>query len=125
MRGVNVNGERIRELRVTKGLTQELLAAAACCDVKTIRKAEQSGRLDARVVVAIANSLTCSLNELTSAGDKDLAIRRKEIILQWNDFFYRREVEEIMRFHTEDAVWEIPGSEGLPAGSRGHDYPTR
>ena len=58
MRGIVANGGAIVAARRAAGLTQEQLASAADCDVKTVRKAEQGReRVDLRVVVRIAKTL--------------------------------------------------------------------
>ena len=64
MRGLRVNGERICELRKLLAMTQEQLAIRAACDVKTLRKAEQSGNVDVSTLRKLAAALGVSEEEL-------------------------------------------------------------
>ncbi len=119
MRGVEVDGELIRRLRIATGLTQGDLAAKIDCDEKTVRKAESSnGRIDLRVAVAIAEHLDCepALIMKCAAGSEVQSRRNKEIVLAWNDAYVASDVERIMSLHHENSILEIPGSDGLPAG---------
>jgi hypothetical protein len=57
LRGIQTNGVSIYRVRRLRGMTQEMLAAAAACDEKTIRRAEKSCRLDIATLRRIAEAL--------------------------------------------------------------------
>jgi transcriptional regulator with XRE-family HTH domain len=57
LRGVQADGASIYRARRLQGLTQEALAAAAECDEKTIRRAEQGFHLDLATLSRIALAL--------------------------------------------------------------------
>lgn len=118
MRGIAVRADVIRDLRKAAGLTQEQLAAAADCDVKTVRKAERgTERVDLWVVSAIAEALGSEAGSLIVAGENsELKARlHLSIVKQWVAAFEDADVDRLLALHTEDTVLEIPGSDGLPA----------
>jgi hypothetical protein len=57
MRGVTANGPFIKKRRRNFGLTQEGLATAARCDIKTIYRAENGARLDMATLERLAEAL--------------------------------------------------------------------
>jgi transcriptional regulator with XRE-family HTH domain len=57
MRGVQANGAFIKRARRSRGLTQEALADAARCDIKTVYRAESAGRLDMATLTRLAAAL--------------------------------------------------------------------
>jgi transcriptional regulator with XRE-family HTH domain len=57
LRGIEAHGAFVYHARRALGLTQETLASAADCDVRTISRAENNGRLDIGTLVRIANAL--------------------------------------------------------------------
>lgn len=120
MRGVEVDGQLIRRLRIAAGLTQSDLAARVDCDEKTVRKAESNrGRIDVHLAVTIAEQLDCEpvlIMKCAEGGATLQALRHKEIVLAWNEAYVASDLERIMSLHHEDSILEIPGSEGLPAG---------
>lgn len=119
MRGIDANGAFIRETRRQKGLTQDALAAVSCCDVKTIRKAEQGARLDLATLVRIADALTVQLPAVARSTDADsLQEHNKEIVRRWYRAFDSCNVAETLAFYHDDAVLEVVGSDGLPGGGR-------
>lgn len=99
-------------------LTQEQLATACECDVKTIRKAEgHEGRVDLRIVLALARALDCDVRTLlpqeqsgTNSVDQNL-----QMVLRWHEAFLSGDLESLLELHTEDSILEIPAAKGLPA----------
>jgi len=57
MRGIETDGARIRNLRKARGWTQEELAAAVPCSVRTVRNAERSQRIDLATLSQISSAL--------------------------------------------------------------------
>jgi transcriptional regulator with XRE-family HTH domain len=86
MRGVLPNGQQIRTIRTSNGLTQKELSELADLDIKTIRKAEQGIRLDIGSVVRIASILQVEQSSLllTVSADVDA---NYETVLRWYDCF--------------------------------------
>ena len=69
MRGATANGVKIAELRAAAGLTQEMLASDCACDVKTVRSAERSKRMDIRTLQRIAERLGVRYGVIVSAPE--------------------------------------------------------
>lgn len=121
MRGVIPNSELIRRLRESAQMTQESLAAIAQADVKTIRKAETSGkRVDLKVIVGIAHALQIGPDELivrkpVGALSAEYLVER---VKQWNEAFMRADIDSLLKLHTPDTVLELPGSDDLPVAGR-------
>jgi transcriptional regulator with XRE-family HTH domain len=118
MRGANADGDRIRNLRRSLGLTQDELARRAECDVKTIRKAEKDGRVDLATLRRIAAALNVTSADLDHPPADARATEQAnlQVILGWIDAFNRRDVDAILECWHDDGVLQIPGMEGVPAG---------
>ena len=71
MRGALIDGEVVRNIRISRGLPQKTLAALAECDVKTIRHAEQGQRLDLATVKRIARALQTELGRIVVDEEPD------------------------------------------------------
>jgi transcriptional regulator with XRE-family HTH domain len=67
MRGVPANGVYIKETRRERGLTQEALADAARCDIKTVYRAEHGACLDMATLKRLANSLRVPYRRVINA----------------------------------------------------------
>lgn len=118
MRGIRVRGDLIRTRRKAAGLTQEQLAAAAGCDVKTVRKTERGAeRVDLWVVSAIAEILGCETESLIvlDAASEGKAELHLSLVNDWHAAFADADMDRLLALHTQDTILEIPGSEGLPA----------
>ena len=74
VRGIETDGEKIREGRRRLGMTQEQFARQIQCDPKSIRKAERGGRMDLPLLTRIAKALETSVAELDAeASQSDLS----------------------------------------------------
>lgn len=112
MRGVTANPDAIRGARCQAGWTQEQLAAASDCDVKTIRKAETPNkRVDLKVIVGIANALSRQPHELIVphaespvAKQGSLHPERLERVKQWSEAFLHADVPRLLSLHTADCI---------------------
>jgi DNA-binding XRE family transcriptional regulator len=69
MRGVPANGAYIKQARRSRGLTQEALADAAGCDIKTVYRAEQAARLDMATLARLADALRVPYRRVISASE--------------------------------------------------------
>lgn len=67
LRGVEAHGAFICQARRLLGLTQEALATAANCDVRTIRRAENNGRLDIATLVRMASALRAPYEKIVKS----------------------------------------------------------
>jgi transcriptional regulator with XRE-family HTH domain len=67
MRGVPANGAYIKQARRSRGLTQEALADAARCDIKTVYRAERAARLDLATLARLADALRVPYRRVISA----------------------------------------------------------
>lgn len=59
---------RIKELREARGLSQEGLARVTGLSVKTIRRAEKTGRASGASLTALADGLDCDVSDLFERG---------------------------------------------------------
>lgn len=69
MRGIPANGPYIKERRRSRGLTQEALAIAVRCDIKTVYHAECGARLDMATLRRIARALQTPYRKVTMANE--------------------------------------------------------
>ena len=69
MRGVQANGAYIKLARRSRGLTQEALADAAGCDIKTVYRAESAARLDMATLARLADALRVPYRRLVKANE--------------------------------------------------------
>jgi transcriptional regulator with XRE-family HTH domain len=71
MRGVPANGAHIKESRRILGMTQEALADAARCDIKTVYHAENNARLDMATLTRLAHALRVPYRRVIKANDDE------------------------------------------------------
>lgn len=118
MRGLQVNGPVVRAERKALGLTQEGLAAAASCDVKTIRNAEKGLRVDAATIKRVADALQQSLAAIIASGESPQQLTEQNIAVfwAWQNASNARDLEGMVRCYDDDATVHIVGAEGLPGG---------
>jgi hypothetical protein len=69
MRGVPANGAYIKERRRSRGWTQEALADAARCDIKTVYRAENAARLDMKTLTRLADALRVPYRRVVKANE--------------------------------------------------------
>jgi DNA-binding XRE family transcriptional regulator len=69
MRGVPANGADIKEMRRSRGLTQEALADAARCDIKTVYRAESGACLDVTTLARLADALRVPFRKVVNANN--------------------------------------------------------
>src|SRR5688572_8499791 len=112
MRGVRANGDLIRHLRLLEGMAQEALAAAASCDVKTIRKSEKGDRLDIVTVKRIAQGLGAEFGEIVTQIDEADAVERPNVrvVREWLSAFDQRDPKAIAGLFRDDGVVRLPGT---------------
>ena len=110
MRGQAPQGHRIRHFRKAHGWTQEQLAAAANCDVKTIRNAEASRRLRISTLNRIATALSIDLTELLD----DSGAHHEEWIGRWVSAFNERKVDQLVGFYHHRATLNLPSKIAFP-----------
>lgn len=125
MRGTTVNGDLIRDLRKAQGWTQEQLAEQAGLDVKTVRSAEQSKRLDLGSLTKLCLVLPSELRKLTvrpSRSARDREIHRRDAVIDWQRAFNNRDLDGLLRCYHEEAALHMPGAPVIPFGGdyRGH-----
>jgi transcriptional regulator with XRE-family HTH domain len=117
MRGTNANGPELTAARVARGLTQEQLAADARLDVKTVRKAEQGGRVDLTSLSRLAAVLDVPLDRLVSGGAESLADRaRREAVHRWHRAWDAHDIDALVALYHADAVLSLPGEPIIPFG---------
>lgn len=124
MRGVIVDGPRLRSARVQRGLTQEQLATSADVDVKTVRKAERSGRLDVATLVRLATPLEVGVESVMQDGHHEATHSDLQAIaFRWLAAWDARDGDALMDLFHEDAVMHLPGAPLVPFGGthRGRD----
>jgi transcriptional regulator with XRE-family HTH domain len=115
MRGQTPNGERIRAIRVVQGHTQRELAELADLDIKTIRKAEQSVRLDVATLTKIAEVLKVELVKILQpviAGSDP----RYEVVAQWCNYFNEQKLEPLLELYHPEGTLIIAGGPDIPFG---------
>jgi transcriptional regulator with XRE-family HTH domain len=115
MRGVNVDGQRLRSVRVIRGLTQEQLAASAEVDVKTVRKAERSGRIDLATLSRLANALDVRVEQLVRDAEPD-GRRAKQVVERWLAAWDAQDIELLMSTYHNDATLHLPGASHISFG---------
>jgi transcriptional regulator with XRE-family HTH domain len=123
MRGVIANGEKIVALRKRVGLTQEMLAADAGCDVKTLRRAERSQRLDIASLRRIAARLDVTVQDLIAEKYADR--REANLAATWRflQAFNAHDSGGVAESFCEDGVILIMADPAVPGAGefRGRD----
>jgi len=107
-------GNKIRELRKKKGLTQEQLANAFGISAQAVSKWEQNDSYpDMAMIPALASFFDVSLDTLFEFDPAKKAAREEEIRLEANNYFWgdHQRCAEILRRGIE----EIPSSDKLRA----------
>jgi transcriptional regulator with XRE-family HTH domain len=111
-----VDGEAVRRLRKKRGFTQERLAQGAGVDVKTIRKAERSQRLDLATLTRISFALEVEVSDLIvpMRSHRELEISRRDAVLRWHRAWDARDVEALLSVYHDAAVLHQPGEPAIP-----------
>ena len=116
MSGEQSNGKRIREVRKALGLTQEALAKFAQCDLKTLRRAENSGSVNASTLHRISLALNVDFRELTqkplqSSGERANGERANTgTVWSFYEVFNLGDALALTDFFHEDATLELPST---------------
>lgn len=109
------NGPKIRKLRKGQGLSQESLATAIGCDVKTIHHAELGKRVHMDTLVKLAQALGVELQVIhigSDDPDEFLELRLRKID-HWRSSFGSMCVESLVGVYHEDAHMAYPGLDAL------------
>jgi len=116
MRGAPANGEQINSARRARGLTQEQLASIAGIDVKTLRKAEGSQRIDLGTLTKISFALAVDIRTLIvpTGSLQELEIRRRDAVLRWHRFWDAHDLEGLLSVFHDSAVVHLPGGPDIP-----------
>ncbi len=98
VRGIHADGTKIKQLRKTRGLTQENLAGLASCDVKTVRKAEQGKNLDYQTLGKIATVLGVHFPEVVDGRDDPDSeqLANFKLVESWIEAFNQRDIDRLM-----------------------------
>ncbi len=110
-RGLLANGPQIRRLRKASGLSQEALAIAVGCDVKTIHHAERGQRVHAETLVKLADTLRVDLSTIQIASsDTDVLLEiRLRQIRHWRQAFADQNIDALIEIYHLDAQATYPG----------------
>jgi transcriptional regulator with XRE-family HTH domain len=114
MRGVVTNGEKILALRNGAGLTQETLAAQAGCDVKTLRRAERSRRVDVATLRRIADYLAVEVRNLIADERADSRAANIVAVERFVGAFDARDPNAVADSFCEDGVVLTLADPSLP-----------
>jgi transcriptional regulator with XRE-family HTH domain len=114
MRGFALNGPAIQTARQRLGLTQEQFAAQAQCDVKTVRKAEKSGRVDAYVAIRLASVLQTTVEELTDRGSSEQQGKNCEVVAAWIEAFNQRDPGLVAELFDEEGAITVVSDVPIP-----------
>jgi transcriptional regulator with XRE-family HTH domain len=123
MRGVIPSGDRVLSLRKAAGLTQESLAAECDCDVKTVRSAERSKRLDLATLRRIAARLGVDFRDIVADIPADRREANIAAAMASLRAFDARDPDGVAACFTEDGVVVVFADSRLPAAGeyRGRD----
>jgi transcriptional regulator with XRE-family HTH domain len=117
MRGTTANGKLVHAARVSRGLTQEQLASLAGVDAKTIRKAEQGKRLDARTLARLALALEMDLEQLVRGAPTDMGqAARRRTAEKWVRAWDAQDLAGVMACYHADLPDNAPGTGRYRAG---------
>lgn len=105
MRGIQLNGPVIQQRRKALGLTQQRLAFRADCDTKTVRKAENSKRVDLATALRVASALGVAISELVEPLSPDLQRANIQTAEDWVAAFNARNPDGVAGcFHRDGAI---------------------
>ena len=114
MRGAIAKGEKITELRTAAGLTQERLATLAQCDVKTLRSAERSKRMDVATLRRIAERLGVDFRDIVAEIPRELREINIAAVERYIRAFNARDPEAVAQSFDEGGVNIVMADPGLP-----------
>ena len=116
MRGARANGERIKRLRKSQGLTQERLAQFSGCDAKTVRSAERGHSLDLNSLGRIAGALAVPFEIIIKRDDESSSQFQVgvAIVREYWQAFVKQDLDAIMEAFHNDAVVRLPGAPEIP-----------
>jgi transcriptional regulator with XRE-family HTH domain len=114
IRGAIPRGDLVVRLRKLAGLTQEILAAECDCDVKTIRSAEHSKRLDVATLRRIAVRLGVECRDLVDDESRNGSNAHIAAVERWIAAFNARDAEAVARCFGEDGVINVLADPALP-----------
>jgi transcriptional regulator with XRE-family HTH domain len=122
MRGAIAHGKNLKAARALQGLTQEQLAALAGVDAKTVRKAEQSKRLDIGSLARLALALGMELHHVVRSPNPLAAMlnARRKAIAKWQAAWSARDAAALVALYHEQAVVNLPGGPRIPFGGEFH-----
>lgn len=122
MRGILPKGNEIHAARIARGLTQRDLAKLSKLDIKTIRKAEQSVRLDAATIRCIAEALNAEYAQLIQTAPANAELHQ-EVVRKLSKFYDDQDIGRMLELYQPDAVLQLPGGPDIPFGGefRGHE----
>lgn len=117
MRGVAVKPDLVRQLRRSRAWTQEMLAAASHCTVRTIQSAERGKPVDAGTLKRIADAFEigtatlCAQPKAQATADRNL-----QTVLDWHQAFTDQDVARLVDLHDRNSVIELPEVQDLRGG---------
>jgi len=114
MRGIQLHGPAIKQQRKSLGLTQQRLAFQAECDTKTIRKAENSQRVDVDTALRIAAALGVAIGDLVAPSSIEHQRANTLVAEAWVDAFNARDPEAVTNCFHEDGVIHVLADRSTP-----------
>ena len=117
MRSAEPNGEAILSLREANGWTQEDLAKATDCSVRTIRNAEQGKRIDLKTLKDLAQALNVPIPSIMKRSTQlPQEKHHVQITRQWVNLYLQCDINGLLKLHHPETTLDVPGAENLPAG---------
>jgi len=116
MRGVPTNGEVIKQLRRSQGLTQETLADRADCDARTVRNAERSRHVDLSTVERIAVVLGVEHGELVDSLGVGQERENVKLVMKYHEAFNGRDPDAMADLFHDDGKVAVVSDVPLPGG---------
>ena len=114
MRGAIPKGDKVLRLRRAAGLTQEALAAESDSDVKTIRNAEHSKRVDVATLRRIAARLGVEYREVLTEDSPTQRDARVAAAERWIAAFNARDKDAIVQCFDEQGKVIVLADPALP-----------
>lgn len=128
MRGIEVDSQRLRQLRRARGLTQKQLATRAGIAERTVRSAETGGRLRLSFLRYLAIALSVDVADVVHDRDELRTALLEEsrlghILGAIQHLVDERDMSEYLGLMAENIVINVPGPEeaGITGQYRGHD----